>query len=174
MRCAWLMLLGASCGAGVAMPPAKEVALVAPGPSSVGFTAGSVCTARRGDLVCWGSALAIPVDYWSTADRTVHAPGRIPTAAAVAAVAAGDWLTCAMLVDGRVRCWGSNLLGSRGAPRCGPFPDGFDEYAVLPRPAAELAVRNHRACARLVDGSVACWGGSCTRGETSIRAGRRA
>jgi alpha-tubulin suppressor-like RCC1 family protein len=58
--------------------------------------------------------------------------------------------------DGTVLCWGSNEYGQLG--------DGTLESRDIPTPvegltsAAQLAVLDYQTCARLVDGTVACWG----------------
>jgi alpha-tubulin suppressor-like RCC1 family protein len=78
----------------------------------------------------------------------------------VAALAAGEFHTCAVLADGTVRCWGENTFGQLG--------DGTtDNTRPLPVPvsglstaAVGLAAGRDHTCAVLADGSGRCWGGN--------------
>ncbi|MCG5054225.1 MAG: hypothetical protein KA712_14770 [Myxococcales bacterium] len=81
---------------------------------------------------------------------------RNPRTCEVSRVSAGARHTCAVLVDGRLYCWGANDKAQLGlgdlAPRALP--------TFVPTPA--LVLEPHAAegssCARLADTSVACWG----------------
>ncbi len=95
-----------------------------------------------------------------TSQPVVDPPGH------AVAIAAGLYHACALLEDGRVKCWGRNDLGqlgigdteSRGdeASELGkalPSVDfGAGEYAV------EIAAGTAHTCARLASGAVRCWG----------------
>lgn len=74
----------------------------------------------------------------------------------VAALAAGEAHTCAVLRDGRVMCWGDNDRGQLGdgttAERAGPvLVEGLTSVVGLAAGAAST-------CALSGDGTVACWG----------------
>jgi len=96
----------------------------------------------------------------STAPVTVDLPD------AVAQLAVGSAHSCARLEDGRVACWGSNLLGQLGIAdppvndddvgRLAEVPE--PELVELPAPASELFALSTRTCAQLEDGSLYCWG----------------
>lgn len=68
-------------------------------------------------------------------------------------VTAGDGHSCALLADGKVRCWGQNAAGELGGG--GPNVD-------VSIPAGEGAVQidagGRHTCALLASGAVMCWG----------------
>jgi len=75
-------------------------------------------------------------------------------------ITAGEYHTCALLSDGRVQCWGLNGAGQLG--------NGINqEYlgrnkpvdvAGLPTAATQILAGANHTCARLMDGSLWCWG----------------
>jgi alpha-tubulin suppressor-like RCC1 family protein len=79
-------------------------------------------------------------------------------AAAAAQLSLGHAHSCARLVDGSVRCWGSNAAGELG--------DGTKKSRSYAAPVvgltgvAEVSAPSgqRRTCARTVDGGVSCWG----------------
>ena len=77
-------------------------------------------------------------------------------------LAAGDYATCALLVSGSVRCWGSGTLGELGYGNTNDIGD--DE---TPASAGDIDVGGivthidvgfMHACATLENGAVRCWG----------------
>ncbi len=84
----------------------------------------------------------------------------------VVQVALGGGHTCALLSDGRVKCWGLNRAGQLGLGDEENRGDGPAEMgAALPavdlgpgRTAKEIAVLVQSTCALLDDGTVKCWG----------------
>jgi len=84
----------------------------------------------------------------------------------VVALAAGNVHTCALLVDGRVKCWGGNDRGQLGLGDTEPRGDEPGEMGdVLPDVdlgsqaiAARLYAGGAFNCAQLLDGTVVCWG----------------
>ncbi len=86
--------------------------------------------------------------------------------ATVTSVGAGSHHTCALLADGRVKCWGANRFGTLGygdeMRRDGrPSYMGDNLPAVdlgAGRTATGLAVGSDHTCALLDDGTVKCWG----------------
>ncbi|MEZ5101094.1 MAG: hypothetical protein R3C15_15110 [Thermoleophilia bacterium] len=84
----------------------------------------------------------------------------LPGGRGAVALSAGALVTCALLDDGSVACWGIDDDGQLG--------DGAvlaDQPAPVPVPlapgrtAAAIAAGGTQACATLDDGSVVCWGG---------------
>lgn len=69
-------------------------------------------------------------------------------------VAVGYDHTCALHVDGTVRCWGVNTRGEAGAP---PSADVGPTEVPLPDDATEIGCGADFSCA-LVRGEVFCWG----------------
>ncbi len=83
-----------------------------------------------------------------------------PLLSGVAEVVAGTSHTCARLVVGEVRCWGSNSLRGAGVPEqssvlstvLNPRGDGPLTGVV------DLAIGDLHTCAALADGHAVCWG----------------
>src|SRR5262245_60623238 len=85
------------------------------------------------------------------------------SAGAVTPIALGVSFGCALLGDGRVRCWGANDEGQLGdgsqVPRLGPTTvPGLEGVA-------EIGAASNHACARLRDGTVRCWGSGAWSGR---------
>lgn len=82
------------------------------------------------------------------------------------AIAAGGSHTCAVLLDGRVKCWGNNAFGQLGLEdsnsRGGaPAQMGAKLPAVnlgTGKTAKAIVAGGLHTCAHLNDGSVKCWG----------------
>lgn len=66
-----------------------------------------------GAVRCWGSGARGALGIGSTQTRYVPTQTRRLTAG-VAAVRAGDRVSCALLADGSYRCWGNNDMGQLG------------------------------------------------------------
>lgn len=75
---------------------------------------------------------------------------------AVRHVAAGERHTCAVLLDGSVRCWGQNTRGQLGdgTRRSSPRP----REVVGVRDAVSVATGDRHGCALLHSGETRCWG----------------
>jgi alpha-tubulin suppressor-like RCC1 family protein len=80
------------------------------------------------------------------------------TAAPAAQLSLGHAHSCALLVDGTVRCWGSNITGELGdgtlVSRSFGYPIAFMNDVV----EIDVATDGHRSCARRGSGAVLCWG----------------
>ncbi len=80
------------------------------------------------------------------------------------AVSAGDFHTCAVLVDGSVRCWGYGGNGRLGYGDTQSIGDNETLAAVGPvdlgpkRTAVAISAGADHTCALLDDGTVRCWG----------------
>ncbi len=92
-------------------------------------------------------------------DETARsAPSNVTTPlTTVAMVAAGGEHSCALLMSGRVKCWGSNVEGQLGS---------FFTYSKSTTPvyvtglqgATSIGLGQTHTCASLIDGTVRCWG----------------
>ena len=126
-----------------------------------GLTAGSSHTcAVRGDgtVACWGSNNRGQIGDGTTGNGNVLnrlAPTPVAGLNGVAAIAAGDRHTCALRVDGTVRCWGGNDSGQLGdgtaQDRPSPVSPGIGTIVGI-------AAGSRVTCALRSDGRVLCWG----------------
>jgi len=111
-----------------------------------------------GSLHCWGVGTATGHGVTIGDDEPASAVGALALPA-VQDVATGASHTCALLTDGRVRCWGTNTNGQLGI---GTTSDVLDAAAAtdvsLGGLATQLTTRGNHTCALLVGGSVRCWG----------------
>lgn len=138
-------------------------------------TATQVAVSQGGSTAC---ALATDATVWCWGDDSLgqtgspiprHAPGSVapqPTPARVEGVdgaveiAMGQYQACALLADGRVRCWGYDWFGAlgRGEAYTGVAQhepadvEGIDD-------AFDLAFDGNGGCVLRESGEVACWGG---------------
>jgi alpha-tubulin suppressor-like RCC1 family protein len=80
----------------------------------------------------------------------------------VAAVAAGGYHTCAVLMDGAVRCWGKGESGQLGYANTNSVGDDESPASMgtvdVGGAVAEITAGNVHTCARLTTGAVRCWG----------------
>ena len=153
--------LGDGSGAGSLTP--IPVTALGSGVAEVATGNGAAC-ARKGDgtLWCWGDntfgVLGNGTDTASLIPAQVTALGND-----VAGVAMGDLFACARKTDGTLWCWGTNDKGQLG--------DGTMTSHFTPAPIAMLgnsvvgvAANGRHACARLIGGTLRCWGWN-VRGE---------
>lgn len=105
-------------------------------------------------------------DGQSTSYSTPHAVPDL--ASGVAALAAGPVHTCALLVDGNVKCWGQNTYGQLGdgstSTRSTPVAVTSGPADVVALTASGLTIGGSHTCAVTRAGSIWCWG-SGSHGE---------
>ncbi|GEM_PF-963789 len=113
-----------------------------------------VCCADLGDRYrCWG--LPVSAAYGDGLARNGHEPDPAHGLDAVTEVHPVAEGGCA-IDGGEVVCWGD---GDQGRLGVGGGLDAFYPVTVpLPGTAVEVAAYDDRACARLMDGSIHCWG----------------
>ncbi|MBU1215395.1 MAG: RCC1 repeat-containing protein [Gammaproteobacteria bacterium] len=120
------------------------------------------CTALPDKSVkCWGDNTygQLGVDW---ALPRAYNPISVPGLTNATAVAGGAAHTCALLVDGTVRCWGSNVSGQLGN---GSTTDSYTPVTVAGLSSA-IAITASRprldnyghTCALISGGAVQCWG----------------
>lgn len=118
-------------------------------------------------IACWGAGYAgqLGDDDFHVNDAGVATP-RVVALEGVKQVGAAGENTCALLLDGTVRCWGDNLFGQLG--------DDSTDDSALPvvvqglSGVAKLAVGRFQTCALMDDATVQCWGYGGVNGGSSI------
>jgi alpha-tubulin suppressor-like RCC1 family protein len=88
-------------------------------------------------------------------------PVAVPTVTNAVDIAAGDSHSCALLADGRARCWGWNGLGALGNGRTGNDADYPNEVVPQWVTRAFMAAGGSiydESCALKSGGKIECWG----------------
>lgn len=128
-------------------------------------------------LVCAGGVCQVPIcgdgviqpaigEECDDGDMIDDHCGSSCTVQEVTKIAVGFTHTCALLRDGRVKCWGNNASGQLGLGDTNNRGDELEEMGDnLPavdlgmgRTAVAIACGFYHTCALLDDGSVKCWG----------------
>ncbi len=177
VRC-WGRNLGGELGYGNLEPIGDDETPASAGDVDVGGTvvqivAGMYRTCAlldNGKVRCWGNGQDGRLGYGNSQtigdDETPASAGDVDIGGAVKMLAAGEYATCALLVVGSVRCWGSGTLGGLGYGNTNDIGD--DE---TPASAGDIDVGGTvthidvgflHACATLEDGAVRCWGRGAT------------
>ena len=119
-----------------------------------------------GGLKCWGNSRATP----ESANVHLYAPPSttIDLGAGRTAVAVdnGYWVTCAILDNGDLVCWGWNRHGQLGNGQdgggnanCCEFDNTSEPIDLgLGRTAVAVSTGGHHTCAILDNGELKCWG----------------
>jgi len=115
------------------------------------------CAIAGGRVKCWGFDSDGQLgDGGNTEQDSPVATRALGTD--VAAIDAGLWHNCALLADGRVKCWGFNSDGQIGNGT------GFGNNAHTPvlvktiRGATAIATGSRHGCAIIKAGNLRCWG----------------
>jgi hypothetical protein len=140
--------------------PLEQVAAVEPIVALAAGTANTCAILERGALRCWGrgdrgvTGLGRSDDIGD--DETPASVGDVDIGGRVEAVTIGDARACAILVGGRLRCWGR----SWGSDEIIGDDEPASAAAIVDfgRPVRQIALAAHHACVVLDDGSVRCWG----------------
>ena len=131
-----------------------------PTPVSIaaGYNFTCMATNGNGSVLCWGYGDSIAIPGAALFQST---PLAMPNLVGAVEVGAGQEHTCARILNGTVRCWGSNIAGQLGD---GTNTDSqapvtmIDSLGAALTGAVELSVTHTRSCVRVIDGSVRCAG----------------
>ena len=144
--------------------PLADVRQVAAGSLHVCALTGS------GEVYCWGSArqgnlgTGVPDGEIIGDDEPIDARGPVSLGGEAIFITAERDASCAILADGKVRCWGACGVESECLDGTPSEPIGDDEVPedqpplALPAPAIDVDLGALHACAVLDDGAVHCWG----------------
>ena len=138
--------------------------------TDVSFGRAFMCAVTSGGGVeCWGQnsdgqdgngSFATP-----TSIATVTGVGG--AVAGATQVSAGYTHACALVAGGAVQCWGSNNHGQLGRNGATTHENRAALATVVTGQAAEVRAGGEWTCARIVDGTVQCWGnGALVSGGT--------
>ena len=156
----WVCVLGAG-GLGVVVAGAA-VPVHAGQATTLATGEDHACVLVNGGTVkCWGLNNAGQVGNGSKTGL-VSRPVRVIGLSGVAAVAAGDNHSCALLKVGTVKCWGLNDAGELGDGTTTTVGVPVDVKAVggrgLLRNVSAIVAGQDHSCALLRAGTVVCWG----------------
>ena len=149
--------------------PPSAAPVVALGGPAVQLAAGGAHTCallEDGGVLCWGVGDLGQLGYGNTEsvgdDELPVSAGLVDLGMAARQIAAGARHSCALLVDGSIRCWGDASFGALGYGSLDRIGDDEVPLAVPPvpvgAPALALSAGGSRTCAILEGGEVRCWG----------------
>ncbi|HWF50501.1 MAG TPA: hypothetical protein VG294_07665 [Solirubrobacteraceae bacterium] len=152
-------------------PTPAMVGAVALGQKAVAIASGGAHTCALladGTVRCWGQNTNGQLGYGNTANT--DAPSSQPVALGESAVAitAGKLDSCALLVDGSVRCWGYGSAGQLGYGNTNQIGDNETPASAGPvdlgpgRTALAISAGANHTCALLDNNNVICWGAGLT------------
>jgi len=121
---------------------------------------------ETGQVLCWGYNGAgqlgigsVSNVYNPSTSRTVNLS---PDLSAAVQISLGLYYTCALIEDGRIKCWGYNDHGQLGIPGVGfildPETAPYVQVDASGSKAIDVQVGSAHTCALLMNGQVRCWG----------------
>ncbi len=123
-----------------------------------------------GKVRCWGRGYGGGLGYGNTEsigdDETPASAGDVDVGGTVKMLAAGDYATCALLVGGKVRCWGGGGNGELGYASTDDVGDDETPASMgdvdVGGSATRVDVGFLHTCVTLETGKVRCWGRAST------------
>jgi alpha-tubulin suppressor-like RCC1 family protein len=118
----------------------------------------SCALTNEGQVKCWGENHSGQLGDGTTRNR--HEPvGVVGLGKRATSISTGLNSSCAVLVDGGVRCWGSNRQGALGDGTNTDHPTPVSVVG-LPHGAIDVTVGANHACATTRHDEALCWGGN--------------
>ena len=109
-----------------------------------------------GKVMCWGGNTSGQLGI----DKDLHPQSTTPVEVLgvtnAKGIALGTSHSCALLTDGKVKCWGYNNDGQSGENSASNYRTVAEVSGVTN--AESIAVGGSHSCALLTDGKVMCWG----------------
>lgn len=117
----------------------------------------------NGHIKCWGQNNLGALGNGDSSHHSSAAPALVKGIDSAIDVSAGHAHTCAVLLNGAVKCWGLNNWGQlgNGNTKSSDVPVSVKEISN----AKAVAVGTFHTCALLTDGLVKCWGATNVRGR---------
>ena len=120
---------------------------------------------ESGGVKCWGDNPFGQLGNGS-GSYSVSPVDVIGLGSGVKSISAGLQHTCALMVSGSVKCWGSNSLNFLGSIPMGQLGDGTDaifrsapvDVVDLPTGVQSISAQPYSTCAVVAGGEVKCWG----------------
>jgi alpha-tubulin suppressor-like RCC1 family protein len=151
--------------------PQPDDAFEPDGVKSEGITGAALgathtCAIRAGGVRCWGSGALGRLGYANTTtigdNEVPRVAGDIDVGASVIAVSAGAEHTCALDINGKVRCWGSGSLGRLGYGNVTTIGDNERPSVTgvvnIGVDVLKLAAGDLHSCVVTFDQLARCWG----------------
>ena len=125
-------------------------------------------------VLCWGSGANGQLGNGETVDEKDHPVGVIssgdadaPLLSGIIQISAGDFHTCALTVEGTVKCWGEGADGRLGDDTNATKNYPVDVVALTGSPApladiVQVSSGSSHTCALTSSGGVVCWGSGNT------------
>ncbi len=166
-RIAQVLATVALVGCGGSSAPSRVLATNSAG-NFISAGEGHTCViVEGGDVLCWGNNEFGQLGYGHTEvigdDETPASAGVVDLGGSAKEIAAGKHHTCALLLDGTVRCWGNNAFGQLGYAHTDTIGDNETpaergEVVDVGGSVKQIAVGGFHTCALLESGAVRCWG----------------
>ena len=112
---------------------------------------------RSGYVKCWGSNQTSQLGSGNEDSKEHSTPVDVTDLRFVKRLSAGGSHTCALMGNGKVKCWGANFSGALGKDTHGPLFSVPVEVADLGN-VKEISASDSTTCAVTGEGLVKCWG----------------
>lgn len=109
---------------------------------------------------CWGRNYFGLLGHEPSVIYRSAVPVLVPNLSDVKELSVGSLHACAALMDGRVKCWGTNNLGQLGRPVTPPLTIPLPDFVPGVTGAIAISSGENFSCAVKSNGVIVCWGGN--------------